>query len=297
MKSTGNKILSIIGAGRVGTTLGYLISKNRLLFGGIYSRSRGAAERALRFIGRGKIYRSLTELISESGVNIIAVPDSEIEKLVVEILEDMKPNRQGLRGKIFLHTCGSIPSTVLMPLKHHGANVGSMHPLQSISSPECGIVLLRDSYFCIEGEERAVKAAERIVRRIGGKSFLVNPEDKHAYHLAASLLSNQIVSLADMVMEVLPGRFSKKKWLRIFAPLIGGTAENLKRAGLPDALTGPISRGDVITIREHLKVLREADPALRRLHRILARRELDIAHRQGKLSTRRLAYLRKVIGD
>ena len=277
--------ISVIGAGKVGTVLGCLISRSGFSFCGLYSKNKNSSEKAIKYIGKGKVFSSIADLVRKSGVIVIAVDDSEVKNVAGEIVEESRLRKIKLVGKVCVHTSGALSSSILLPLSKAGCSVASLHPLQAIASVDSGIALIKDSYFCIEGERNAVAIAQRIVKKIGGTSFQIEPAHKHAYHLAACFLSNYIVSLSDMIIEkLLPPTRSKNEWLKIFAPLIRGTAENLKAKGIPDALTGPISRGDSQTIQRHFEALKDLDPDLRKLHRILAQRAVEIAIRQGHLS-------------
>ncbi len=279
--------ITIIGAGKVGTALGMLIARSGLSFQGIFARSRHSARRAIKAIGKGKIFVSLDTLIDESDVVIIAVRDSEIGKVAEKIIKEKKHGKKAYAAKIFLHTSGSLPSSVLKDLSHFGASVGSMHPLQTIPSAMIGMDFLKGSYYCVEGQARAVSAARSIVKKIRGGSFSITAKEKDAYHLAASFLSNYVVALADMVMDLLPkGRRSRDEWMRLFVPLMEGTVKSLGARGINDALTGPITRGDTVTIARHLKVVQKCDRDLRRLHLILAQRAVKIAVEKGRITER-----------
>jgi predicted short-subunit dehydrogenase-like oxidoreductase (DUF2520 family) len=295
--------ISIIGAGKVGTNIGYHIVKSGLPFAGIFSKRSSSAIRAIRAIGKSRVLSSMRELIPASDIIIIAVNDSEIGNVVKEISREQSLERQeqgigGLNKKIFIHTCGSLPSSVLFPLVRFGASVASMHPLQTISSSDSGMQSLKGTSFLIEGGKEAVSAARMIARKTGGKALIIDKKDKCAYHLAAAFLSNYIVSLADMALDVIPDvSLSKRELSKIFSPLIEGTARNLRMHGMPDALTGPISRGDIATVRKHLEMLKDESSELRTLHRILARRALRIAVKQKRLSAEKKVLLMRLLGQ
>ncbi len=296
MQMKRTKSVSIIGAGKVGTALGALIAASGLSFQGIFSKNALSARRAIRTIGKGKIFASIDALIEASQIVIIAVRDSEISTLVGKILHGKRLGKKAYAGKIFLHTSGALPSSVLKSLSRFGASVASMHPLQTIPSATIGATLLGSSYYCVEGQTKALHAARRIIQKIGGKSFSVAAKDKNAYHLASAFLSNYVVSLTDMVLDILPeSHRSKNEWMKLFVPLMEGTVKSLGRKGIDDALTGPILRGDAITISKHLEVLRKTHPDLRRLHLILANRAIEIAVRRGEISEKKRKELLRLI--
>jgi len=79
---------------------------------------------------------------------------------------------------------------------------------------------------------------------------------------------------------------SQEDGLRALLPLVRGTIENLETIGLPDALTGPIARGDVGTIERHLHALVEVAPDALPLYKELARKALPIARAKGGLDAK-----------
>lgn len=283
--------VSIIGAGRVGTTLGYLLAQQNLPLVGILSRSKVSSEKALRFIKKGQIFLMMKHLLQSSDNILITVNDSEIKNVVKEISKT-----KNLQGKIFIHTSGLYTSSLLSPLSSRGACVASMHPLLTFASPKSGIKLVKGSYFALEGSKRALSEAEWLVQRLGGKSFIISSNVKSRYHLAACFLSNYIVALSDMVMDLLPQRaFAKNEWLKIFSPLISATAQSLNQKGMPEALTGPISRGDLLTLKKHRNILKNLPEDLQKLHMILSQRAFKIALQQKKMGVRERKKLAEML--
>ncbi len=292
VKKTHYRNVSIIGAGRVGTTIGYLLSRRGCPFSGIFSRSHKSAETAIKFIKRGKIFPTIQNLLQSSNTILITVADAEIKNVVKEIVK-----RKNLNGKIFIHTSGLFSSSILSPISSHGGYVATMHPLLAIPSPKIGIALVKGSYFALEGRNKARSEAEKLVQMMGALSFKINSNIKSQYHLAACFLSNYIVSLSDMAMDLLPEKLiTRNEWLKIFSPLIAATAQGLSREGIPDALTGPVSRGDLSTIRKHISILKKLPKEFQSLHIILARRALKIALQQRELGNGERKELIKLLG-
>ncbi len=275
-----HKKISVLGAGRVGVSLGWLLAHQKLPFAGIYSRSTSSSEKAIKFIKKGQVFRKLKLLIESSHIILIAVNDEEIKNVVRDILKVCPCG-----GKIFIHTSGLLPSSVLSPLSSHGAHIASMHPLLTIPSPKIGIKSIKGSYFALEGKKKALFEAEELVKLIGGKSFVIAENMKSRYHLAACFLSNYIVALSDLALDLLTDKcFTKNEWLTLFSPLMEATARSLAREGIPNALTGPIARGDLSTIRKHMDLLKELPRDTQNLHRILSQRALKIALQKNELT-------------
>ncbi len=291
MSKKDQEKVSIIGAGRVGVALAYAIARHNIPFTGIFSRSHTSSEKAMKRIKSGKVFYQLSSLIQASRIILIAVNDEEIKNVVRDILKTAR-----CRGKIFLHTSGLLSSAVLSPLAARGAAIGSMHPLLPIPPPKQRIPSLKGAFFALEGQEKALREAERIVHGIGAKSFKINSLLKSRYHLTACFLSNYIVALSDLMLDILPEKpFKKNEWLAFFSPLIEATARSLAQEGIPDALTGPISRGDLPTLKKHQNELKNLPRDVQNLHSILSRRAFRIALQQNNLSAKKKKKLLELL--
>src|SRR5467141_2940037 len=144
--------LAIIGAGRVGRTLGRCLRKLGWKIGAVVTRSEPSARRAVRFIGAGKACTGMTRQILASRVILIATPDDEI---AVVAREPARMGEEELRGRVVLHSSGAMDSAVLDAVHERGAMVGSTHPLQSFSG--VSVPLLEGKVFTIGGETQAVR--------------------------------------------------------------------------------------------------------------------------------------------
>ncbi len=157
-------------------------------------------------------------------------------------------------GKTFLHCSGALTSEVLQPLADAGAAIGSLHPLQSFATGEES---LANIYISLEGAPQVVELGRTIVAQLQGKSIQIPAEQRALYHAAACLASNSLVTVVAAAQDVLSRLTGdKQSALEALLPLIDGTVQNLhkaKQAG--EVLTGPISRGDAVTVAAHVAIL------------------------------------------
>jgi len=182
------------------------------------------------------------------------------------------------RGRVVLHTCGSLPSDVLRPLKLRGAAIGSLHPYQTVPNPQAGVRNLRGCFWALEGDRQATRVARSWVKLWGGVCFSIRPEDKTLYHLSAFIVCPTVVTLMAQAAGLLkqagvPVRISRPM-LRQF---VTGTAKNFADLGARRALTGPAVRGDWATIRRHLTALKRASPEFVPVYRSLLKAMLSLA--------------------
>jgi predicted short-subunit dehydrogenase-like oxidoreductase (DUF2520 family) len=109
--------LAIIGAGRVGRTLGRCLCELGWKIGTVVTRSEASARRAVRFIGAGKACARMTRQVLASRVILIATPDDEITNVAQELA---RIGEEELRGSVVLHTSGALDSTILNALQQRG---------------------------------------------------------------------------------------------------------------------------------------------------------------------------------
>ncbi len=122
--------------------------------------------------------------------------------------------------------------------------------------------------------------ATEIVAAARGQLLEVHAADKVRYHAACVFASNYLVACAAVSTRLLAAaaEVSPEEAARALEPLWQGAVSNLSEFGPPRALTGPVARGDLETVREHLAAL---DPETRELYRQLALQALALSREAG----------------
>lgn len=283
--------LSIIGAGRVGQTIGRLARAAGDEIVDVVCRSRSSALAAVAFIGAGRPRTAARARLLPADVFLIATPDDRIADAVKLLLKEA----WRISGAVALHTSGARASDILGALREAGFATGSCHPLQTFESPARAIEILRGAYFCIEGEPRAVRAARRLVKKIGARHFEISTEMKGLYHAAAVMASGGVTALVSISLEMLARcGLSDAQARRVLLPLVEGTVANIRAVGPARALTGPVRRGDAGTVARNLQALAAMDANWLEVYRQLAARSLVLAERAG-LDRASLAELRRLL--
>jgi predicted short-subunit dehydrogenase-like oxidoreductase (DUF2520 family) len=263
--------LAIVGAGRVGRAIGRRLRDLGWPIGAVVARSEGSARRATRFIGGGTAHGVIPRRIVASSVILIATPDRAIRRAAKELA---RIGGEELRGKVVLHTSGALNSNVLEPLRHLGAAVGSMHPLQTFSA--VGVPPLDGRLFAIEGDTKAVKVARRIARLLGGIPQTIAARDKPLYHAAGTFAAGHALVIVESAVQLLLSIGLKRaEATRALVPMTEQVLKNYVRLGPRAAWTGPLSRGDLEVVSQHRaalrKVSREYDGAYDALNRLAAK--------------------------
>jgi predicted short-subunit dehydrogenase-like oxidoreductase (DUF2520 family) len=243
--------ISIVGAGRVGRTLGKRLRGLGWRIGAVVTRSATTSRAAVRQIGAGKPFSRPAPEILDSKVILLATPDSALGS-VANALASFDESK--LRDRIVLHTSGAMDRAVLAPLARRGASTGSLHPMQTFSGR--GAPNLEKVIFAIEGDRGAARVARDIARSLGGVPVAISSKNKPAYHAAGLLVAGHGLSLIEAATQVLLKiGFSRRDALSALLPLTRQVLDNFEKLGPQKSWTGPVSRGDFETIAKHTKAM------------------------------------------
>ncbi|NLI70847.1 MAG: DUF2520 domain-containing protein [Firmicutes bacterium] len=272
--------IGIVGAGNVGVALAMALKEKGFKLNGICCRTEDSARRASEKLG---VDHSMDpeEVSRRADIVFITTPD----RVIGEICREIARNGGFRDGQVVLHTSGAHDSTLLEPAKKAGADILSMHPLQTFPSSETGFQNLPGSYFTLEGDERALEVGEELVAAFEGVALTIPTEMKPLYHASACVVCNYFVALIDLGLKMMEiAGVDRQKALPAMMPLIEGTLANMKKVGVPRALTGPIDRGDASTIGRHIEKMKEVMPQVMEIYRLLGRFTAEVAEDKGTLS-------------
>ena len=240
--------LAIVGAGRVGGSL-----------------AAAAARAGLdsRLAGRDGALAAL----NEAEVALVCVPDAAIAAAAAAAASAVPPLRW------VGHTSGATGLEPLEPARRRGAATFSLHPLQTVPGPDAD---LTGAPCAVAGSDPAAERfAAALAERLGMRPFAIADEHRAAYHAAASIASNFLVTLQESAADLLSGA-GVDDARELLAPLVLRTAANWAERG-GEALTGPIARGDEDTVVRHLEAIDDLAPELRAVYEALAERTRELA--------------------
>lgn len=267
----------IIGAGVVGTSLAVLLNKAGYDCMGVNTRSRESYRRFCSYLAAEHF--ELGQLAALSDILFITTNDAAIEAVASQLalLKNIRP------GQVWVHCSGSLPSSVMCKDPAPAAGYLSVHPLQAFASIDNALELMPGTHFGIEGDSgETEKLGEILVKVLGGIPHKIEPAKKSAYHAGAVVASNYLVSLVAMAVILFEqAGIPEKDALKSLLPLVAGSYHNIKKVGLPYALTGPIARGDVEVVRKHLQEMPEE---LQEVYKGLGRIAFDLG-KQRKMLT------------
>jgi predicted short-subunit dehydrogenase-like oxidoreductase (DUF2520 family) len=261
--------ITIIGAGRMGQGLGLALKRRGYKVVLLNRTPRDVVPPLVLHQG------SRSEATAGAELVLIATPDDAIQ----EVAEELAAERAVSRDQVVLHLSGLLDKMALLPLEESGAACGSFHPVQSVAEPSTAAERLKGAYVGIEGDERALVAAERLANTLRMMPVRIPAQAKPAYHAGAAFVANYTVALVGVAERLARSAgVAPEVAGRLYLPLLGGAVANLTSLGPAAALTGAVRRGDVQTIQSHLDALSPED---RELYRIVGRAAVLLAREAG----------------
>ncbi len=271
--------INIIGGGNVGRVFGRLFARHQVFrIQDVLNRSIASAERAVAFIGAGRAVADFAALRA-ADITMLTVGDDQIAACCAALAE------RGYVGPdaIVFHCSGALTSQDLARATQTGAAVASLHPIRSFADPAQVADNFTGTYCSLEGDPRAQACLTAACAAIGAVCVPVNPEAKTLYHAASVFASNYLVSLVDVALRAYVAAGIPEAQARQLAqPLIYETLDNIFRLGPPQALSGPIARGDLATVAKQQSAVDTWDQEAGNLYRALITPTTALARRKPK---------------
>jgi predicted short-subunit dehydrogenase-like oxidoreductase (DUF2520 family) len=288
--------VAIVGGGKVGSVLGRVLADEGARITAVVSRTPASAARAGRFIGCSRTSTALSAIPPDTDLVFIATPHdvvAEVSRMLAQVV--------GLdfRRLAVCHASGMLTAAVLDPLALLGSAVFSFHPLQTFPRdfPLARILpRARGIAYGVDGPPRGIRIARRMAALLRGRILLIPPESRVLYHAACVVASNHLTTLLaeleSMSVNVLP---RERKFFEIFRPIIEATLANVAATSPAAALSGPVARGGVETVAQHLRAVRESVPELLPYFTRMSLETVRLASARGTLGTDRIAAMTDLI--
>jgi predicted short-subunit dehydrogenase-like oxidoreductase (DUF2520 family) len=253
--------VAIVGPGKVGRTLALALEH--------------AGYEVLALVGRGDDRAP----VAKAGLVLLTVADDDVAGLFASLAHEgvLHPEQ------VVFHFSGLMKSCVLEGPDLTPAGRAAVHPMMAFADVDRALEALPGTTYGIEGDERGIGEARRLIGDLGGKVVIVPAEAKPAYHLACVMASNGLVALMDAAEEITRSSGVQGEGLAPgLANLVLGTAGNVCRLGIRPAMTGPVVRGDSETVARHLEVLEKGSPGILEAYRLLLRRLVKMSTESGR---------------
>jgi len=281
-------LVGIVGAGAVGTALGAALSRAGWPVAAVASRDAARRERFRGLVPGARGFAEAPALLDEVELIFLAVPDDVIERLAGEL--------RLYGGQALVHTSGVLGVEALEPARAAGTQLGTFHPLIAFADTERAIAAFRGATVAVEGDDQLIAHLADMAEALGATAVRLAPGSKAAYHAAAVLAAGGFVALLDAIAEL--GRaagLDEAGALAVYGGLIEQTLGNARALGIQAALTGPMTRGDIGTLRRHLDALARLAPGALPLYVAAAEREIALAEGRGSLAPETAESMRGIL--
>ena len=288
--------IAIVGAGKVGSVLGKLLSERGANIVAVISRSHSSARRAGRFLGCRNTSTALSAIPPDTDIVLITTPHAAIEDVAINLAR-----MEGLDFKHLsvCHASGMLTAKVLTPLRRRGATVFSFHPLQTFPRDFPPVKLVQSArgiHYAVDGPPEGIQMAKHLARMLDGKVIVIQPRMRAFYHAACVLASNHLtamLSILERMFETL--QTSEKRFYPVFEPILMATLKNIAMTSPREALSGPVARGGIETVAEHFRSIEQYCPELIPYFAQLSAETVKLAARKGSITDRQEKALTKLI--
>ncbi|MCW5837239.1 MAG: DUF2520 domain-containing protein [Labilithrix sp.] len=262
-------------------------------------------------LGAGKVGRALAAALKKRGTPVTlrparkGVPTTRIDASILvlalrdrqlgPVAADLATSGVVPRNAVVVHNAGSLPAEALEPLRGVCAGIAQMHPMIAFASTKSFPTLAR-GHVHVKGEPVAEKRARAVAKRLGMTPRTFAELDTVGYHAAAGLVANGAAALAAIGAELLVvSGVPRAQAPKMLGPLLRSVAENVEALGFPEALTGPVRRGDAGAIARQIELLGERLPSALPLFIASGLAQLPIAERIGDAPKEQIAQVGDVL--
>jgi predicted short-subunit dehydrogenase-like oxidoreductase (DUF2520 family) len=220
--------VGIIGAGHVGPILGAALAGAGHAIVGISAISQSSRDRAEAILPAVPIL-TVPEIVERSELVIIAVPDDELESLVI----GLAATGTWQPGQLVLHTSAKFGTGVLAPATAGGAIPLAVHPAMTFTGTSIDISRLADSYFAVTAPTPVLPIGQALVVEMGGEPVIVAETDRAGYAEAIETATAFSTAIVEQATGLLAG-IGVERPGDMIAPLVRSAMENALARTSPD---------------------------------------------------------------
>lgn len=281
--------IGIIGAGKVGVSIGFMMKKSGIAVRAISDVLDASLDTARTYLAEDVSYTN-NNLDVVRTCDVIAITTQD--RIIKDVVREIDAGMGRLDGKVLFHTSGADPSSILKPLDEKGSRLGSLHPLQTFPDIDSAIAVLPDTYIFIEGDKSVLETLTFIGEKIGYRVQMIGSNDKVLYHLSAVFVCNLLCALyyaGEKIMDAI------NIDLEPFLPIIRATLKNIENKGPLMSLTGPVIRGDLKTVEAHLRAMDDMEEH-KDVYKTLSGIALKMAMERKTLDEDTVRQLKSILG-
>lgn len=292
MNKPGRLAVGVIGAGRAGAVVASALRAAGHSITGAATGSAATVERIDALLPGVPVLDPLA-VAQGSDLVLLGVPDDALGAVVGWLA-----GQGGFRpGQLVVHLSGRHGTGVLRDAVAAGAIPIAIHPAMTFTGTSLDLARLEGTPFAVTAPAPVQPIGQALVVELGGEPILLAESARAGYHAALAHAGNHLVTLLVQAREILAAAAAQEDSgvERLLGPLTRAALEGALATGA-GALTGPVSRGDVATVQEHLAVLDALGQEMTaRSYRVLAEATARLAAAHGRLGPEQEAALLRLL--
>ncbi|MBB5457725.1 Rossmann-like and DUF2520 domain-containing protein [Paraburkholderia sp. Cpub6] len=272
--------VGFIGAGRLARCLALAFARAGYPVTAVASRSADSARRLADQIAHCAVTDDPQQAVDAADIVFLAVPDDSIGTTAHTLR--FGGDAASHPGKALVHCSGASPVELLAPARDQGAAIGGFHPLYLFSGELADLERIVGCSVTIEADGELKETLTALALALRCHPLSIPPGGRMLYHAAAHYAASfALCSLAECVALWRTLGFAEDDALRALLPMLAGTIETARDKGLPNALAGPVSRGDTGVVEKQLALLEGFGGDHAALYGLLTRRAVNLARRRA----------------
>jgi predicted short-subunit dehydrogenase-like oxidoreductase (DUF2520 family) len=276
--------VGFVGAGKVACTLAWGLAAKGVNVRAAWSRQTQKAHALLEGLPDVEHAQTAQRVADACDLVFLTVSDDAIVPVCEQIA--------WRHGHYVVHCSGATELSSLAAAQRAGAVVGGFHPMQMFANPPVALKGLPGCAVGIEAEEPLLAILVVLAERLGCKPFPLPPGVRALYHASAYYVGPFLIALLNESVTLWKSFGAPERAaLEALLPLLHGTVAAVQDGGLANGMGGCVARGDVGTVRKHLRELDRFSPAMGELYRELASRNIPLGIERGTLAPDRAAQI------
>ncbi|MEC5405106.1 DUF2520 domain-containing protein [Paraburkholderia sp. MPAMCS5] len=269
--------VGFIGAGRLARCLALAFSRAGYPVTAVASRTPASAARLAAQIPGCAGYDAPQQVVDAADVVFLAVPDDSIGTTA----HTLRFEPREVSAKALVHCSGASPVELLAPARSQGAAIGGFHPLYLFGGEAADLERIAGCSVTIEADGALKDTLTALAVALRCHPLSIPPGGRMLYHASAHYAASfALCSLAECVALWRTLGFAEDDALRALLPMLAGTIETARDKGLPNALAGPVSRGDTGVVQKQLALLEGLGGDHAALYGLMSRRAVALAQRR-----------------
>jgi len=286
--------IGVVGAGRVGAVLAAALRDAGHEITSVAGESDASRSRIDALLPGVPVDKP-TSVARDCDLLLLTVPDDMLTNVATQLAGAGALHE----GQYVVHTSGKHGLAALAAATAVGARPIALHPAMTFTGTEVDLPRLHGCVFGVTAGDGERDVATGLVGALGGRPMWVAEEHRTLYHAGLAHGANHLVTLVTEALEILAAASSDNPEVTpadTLRPLLTAALDNALAQG-DSALTGPIVRGDVNTVRGHLAEIAANAPHTLPSYVAMARATLDRVVTDGRVLPIRAASMRRVLDE